>query len=117
MPHADKLPPYEEASDSDTGVSTSAKYSSYSGYPIDNLGKARIVGLRWARGKPLVKVDMGNGCVVESRWEDAKVDCPQALARYVVDNASGKKSPWNTPGSNMWNWTKKYLHHHRRVIC
>ena len=113
VPHTDKLPPNEEASDSDVGISTSAKYSSYSGYPTDDLGKARIVGLRWARDKPLVKVDMGNGCVVESGWKDAKVDCPQALARYVIDNSSGRKSPRNTPGSDMWNWAKKHLHHHR----
>ena len=101
MSHADKLPPYEEVSDSNVGDSTSAKYSSYSGYPTDDLEMARIVGLRWARGKPLVKVDMENDCVVESRWEDVKVNHPQALARYVVNKACGKRSPRNTLGSNM----------------
>ena len=44
--HADELPPYEEASDSNVGVSTLAKYSIYSGYLTDDLGRVKIVELR-----------------------------------------------------------------------
>ena len=44
--YADESRPYEEASNSNVGVSTSTKYSSYSGYPTDDLEQTKIVGLR-----------------------------------------------------------------------